>query len=104
MAEIAPLVGILVGFERRPYAEFTNRQTGEIVRAGETLWVYVGPEDGQGAPRPVKCKAESDFLALQDAGFGCRVEIRVELDARNNQITRALASIDHIGDRPPVAA
>jgi hypothetical protein len=97
MAHVAPLAGVLVGFERRQYNSFTDRETGEQRPGGETLWVYVAPEGGQGAPTPVKLhgdKKDDAWRTLsQDAGFGGLVDLTVEFRARNSLITAQLVEV-----------
>lgn len=93
MAETASTLGSLVGWERRPYGSFTDRQTGEIRPGGETLWLYVSAPDGNGPVLEVKVREQADFERGVALGFGEPVRLTYRLSAQNNAIQRQLIEI-----------
>jgi hypothetical protein len=96
MAEMTTLSGVLVGFERRPYAAFRGRD-GDEIPGGTTLWVYLAPDDGMDAPKPIKCDAGSfDFLAR--GGFGGHATMAVSLDADRDRLVRKLMRVEQLAD------
>lgn len=95
MAETASLRGSLVGWERRPYSAFTDRDTGEMRPGGETLWLYVSAPNGEGPVLEVKVPGRNfaDFDAAVALGFGCSIVCTYQLDAQNSRIRRTLLQL-----------
>ena len=93
MADVSTVRGVLVGCERVPYQNFTDRETGEVRPAGFTLWVWIAPADGVGGPTRVKCKLD-DFAMVSGWGAGSAVEVTYTLLARRDVIVRQLLSAD----------
>lgn len=96
MAETATLRGSLVGWEKRPYAGFTDRQTGELRPPGETLWLHVSHQaEDQQPVREIKVRGNrrEDWAGAVDLGWGAQVEVAYELVARKGQIVAELLSI-----------
>ncbi len=90
------LRGAIVGAEAKPYASFTNRETGETRPAGTTYRVYLSEDFGR-APVEVKC-TEADYRAALALGPGALVDALVDLRASNNRLSMKLESLTPASD------
>lgn len=89
MADVMQLQGVLVAATRRTYNGFTNPQ-GELVAGGviHSAWLVT---DFDSPPSEVRVSDVADWSRLHGAGLGAKVEMPVQLFAKNNRIERKLA-------------
>lgn len=75
--------GILVSVCETTYDSFKDRDTGEVVPAGRSMWVYVSIAFSE---PPVKIRVQDEdrptWEGLGGAGQGVRVSMMVELRAK----------------------
>lgn len=83
------LQGVLVAVTSSAYGSFKDRQTGEVVPGGETLWAWVS-ESFEATPVAVKFSAmeRPTWDSLREVGQGVHVALVVELRAKGQTIER----------------
>lgn len=88
--------GVLVGATAKPYAEFTDRQTGRITPGGLSYRLYVSLGFDQ-APIELKC-SQGQYESGLGLGAGATVDVMYEVGAKNNKLVCSCVGLTPVSD------